>query len=131
MSAHPEIRWAQRSSEDDESKNGEPDAPFPLCLVLHHVAQYCTAAVLLVSIMVPDLNDDYKLDIQPTKLNFSGNSRSQKQQFACDLELFGEVVPEQTKKATVGKGLFLTLQKKGELLPCLRGGAERCMCLDD
>lgn len=71
--------------------------------------------VLLVSIMVPDLAEDYKLDVQSTKLTFSGSSRSQKQQFSCDLELFDEVIPEETKKATIGKGLFLTLRKKGAL----------------
>lgn len=75
--------------------------------------------MLLISIIVPDLAEDYKLDVQSNKLVFSGSSRSQKQQFACDLDLFDEVKPESTKKASIGKGLFLTIQKKGALvLPC-------------
>lgn len=82
-------------------------------LCFHTVLNQILHTVLLVSIIVPDLAEGYKLDVEPTKLTFSGSSRSQKQEYACDLALFSEVKPESVKKASIGKGLFLTIQKKG------------------
>lgn len=77
-------------------------------------------SVLLLTILVPELQPDYKLDISPQKIAFSGQSKlhgDYDKTFAFDMDLFAEVEVEQGKKETVtGKGINLVLRKKGRLI---------------
>lgn len=63
--------------------------------------------------MVPDLDPSFKFDVKSTEISFSGKSRSQNKDFECTLPLFSEIIPEETKQTVIGKGLSVTLRKKG------------------
>jgi len=86
----PEVLWAQRSSTSDPTKN--------------YVYLTLTAADVA--------EKDMKLDIQPTKLSFTGYSHSKKTTYSVVLEFFAEIVPEETKKIHTDRDLVLVLQKK-------------------
>jgi hypothetical protein len=63
--------------------------------------------------MVPDVDEkEKKLDIQPTKVSFSGYSKTHKVTYKVDLDLYGEVEPEHTKIAHTGRAIDLVLRKK-------------------
>jgi len=92
----PEVLWAQRSSDHDDTKN-----------------------VIFLTINAPELEPDYQLNITASKLSFKGVTKAAAgslphRQYAFDLELFGEVEPESAKKSEhlTGKSLNLILKKK-------------------
>jgi len=86
----PEVLWAQRSSSSDPSKN-----------------------FVYLTLTVPDVPEkDSKLDIQPTKLSFTGHSRTKNTTYSVVLEFFDEIVPEETKKNHTDRDLELVLRKK-------------------
>jgi len=93
------LLWAQRSSEDEESKN-----------------------VLLITIEAPELDDSYTLEFpeEGSKLVFKGKSKAypsaghteQPKEYAIDLELFDKVNTDSVKKSLTGKSLNIVVQKK-------------------
>jgi len=87
----PEVLWAQRSSESDPTKN-----------------------FVYLTITIPDVSEkDLKLDIQPTKVVCTGQSHTKKTTtYSVTLELFAEIVPEETKKNHTDRDLELVLRKK-------------------
>ncbi|KAL1629853.1 p23 chaperone protein wos2 [Neofusicoccum ribis] len=86
----PEVLWAQRSSTTDPERN--------------HV---------FLTISAPDVpKDKMKLDIQPTKVTFSGHSELKNVDYNVELELYAEIVPEETKINHTGKNVEMVLRKK-------------------
>jgi hypothetical protein len=75
------------------------------------------APVVFFSIMVPDLADGYTLDVAEDSVTFKGASQSEKaKSYEFKLDLFAAVEKEEGKKvALFGKGLQVTLRKKGQL----------------
>ncbi|KAF5243869.1 hypothetical protein FAUST_2635 [Fusarium austroamericanum] len=87
---YPEVLWAQRSSESDVSKN-----------------------FIYLTISVPDVSkDNISLDLQPTKLNFTGTSSTLKKKYHVELELWGEIDPAESKINHTSKNVEIKLQKK-------------------
>lgn len=84
------VLWAQRSSTTDPERN--------------HV---------FLTISAPDVpKDKMKLDIQPTKVTFSGHSELKNVDYKVELELYAEIVPEETKINHTGKNVEMVLRKK-------------------
>ncbi|GAA5855954.1 hypothetical protein JCM8547_000428 [Rhodosporidiobolus lusitaniae] len=91
----PECLWAQRSSANDAARN-----------------------VIYLTINAPELDPSYTLDVDGTKLSFSGKTAAldsktahvDGKEYAFELELFGEV--EEVKRNLSGKSLKVVLQKK-------------------
>ncbi|KAJ7820527.1 HSP20-like chaperone [Mycena olivaceomarginata] len=108
---HPELLWAQRSSESDETMVRRfRFAVFPL---MHHDPKnvvYLT--VNLADIQVNTM--DYSLE--PTKIFFkatSGNATTGcVKDYTFSLNLFAEVIPEKSSKALTERSLSLVLHKK-------------------
>ncbi|TID21635.1 HSP20-like chaperone [Venturia nashicola] len=87
---HPEVLWAQRSSSTDPAKN-----------------------FVYLTLNVPDVSEaDLKLDITPTKLTLTGKSVTKKTTYHVELDFFGEIVPEETKKNHTDRDVELVLRKK-------------------
>jgi hypothetical protein len=87
---HPEVLWAQRSSSSDAAKN-----------------------FVYLTITAPDVPDsDMKLDLQPTKLTFTGKSSTKKLTYHCELEFFAEIDPAESKTSHTGRDVELVLRKK-------------------
>ncbi|KAM0356582.1 hypothetical protein HYE67_004726 [Fusarium culmorum] len=87
---YPEVLWAQRSSESDLAKN-----------------------FIYLTISVPDVSkDNISLDLQPTKLNFTGTSSTLKKKYHVELELWGEIDPAESKINHTSKNVEIKLQKK-------------------
>ncbi|KAL1663565.1 HSP20-like chaperone [Schizophyllum commune] len=92
---HPEVLWAQRSSETDETKN-----------------------VLYVTINLPDIQENtLQLDLQPTKISFKAKAGDaakgiQERDYAFDLDFFAEIVPESSSHKLTSRSLVLNLRKK-------------------
>jgi len=90
-SKHPEVLWAQRSSETDNEKN-----------------------VLFVTINLPDIVEStLQYDLQPTGLSFkaqAGTVVSSTYEFKIDL--YKEVIPEESGKRLTSRSLVLNLRKK-------------------
>ncbi|KAK8250721.1 HSP20-like chaperone [Phyllosticta capitalensis] len=85
----PEVLWAQRSSTTDPARN-----------------------IVYVAISAPDVpKDKLKLDLQPTKIVFSGYSESKKVDYAVELELYAEVDPNESKINHTGKNIEMVLRK--------------------
>ncbi|KAK7536146.1 HSP20-like chaperone [Phyllosticta citribraziliensis] len=85
----PEVLWAQRSSTTDVARN-----------------------IVYVAISAPDVpKDKMKLDIQPTKITFSGHSDTKSVDYAVELELYAEVDPKESKVNHTGKNVELVLRK--------------------
>lgn len=81
--------WAQRSSTTDPARN-----------------------IVYVAISAPDVpKDKLKLDLQPTKIVFSGYSESKKVDYAVELELYAEVDPNESKINHTGKNIEMVLRK--------------------
>ncbi|ODN76135.1 hypothetical protein L202_06061 [Cryptococcus amylolentus CBS 6039] len=91
---HPEITWAQRSSESEPEKN-----------------------VIYFTINTPDIQGEPKFDIKPTEISFSAKAGDAskgipEKEFAFDLQLWAEIIPEETKKLITSRAVVLTLRKK-------------------
>ncbi|KAH7330715.1 HSP20-like chaperone [Rhizoctonia solani] len=90
---HPEVLWAQRSSETDASKN-----------------------IIYLTVNLPDLKEDtVKYELTSNKLSFKGTTGSPGESpvdYAFDLELFGEVVPEESVKRLTTRHFVAVLRKK-------------------
>ncbi|KAF4970493.1 hypothetical protein FSARC_2512 [Fusarium sarcochroum] len=87
---YPEVLWAQRSSVADASKN-----------------------FIYLTLSVPDVpKDSLTLDLQPTKLNFTGTSPTLKKKYHVELEFWGEIDPAESKINHTGKNIEIKLHKK-------------------
>ncbi|KAF7551406.1 hypothetical protein G7046_g7725 [Stylonectria norvegica] len=87
---YPEVLWAQRSSVADPSKN-----------------------FVYVTISVPDVpKSDIKLEVTSTGVTFTGTSSTLKKKYHVELELYGEIDPEESKTNHTGKNIEMKLQKK-------------------
>ncbi|KAF5656622.1 Hsp90 binding co-chaperone Sba1 [Fusarium circinatum] len=87
---YPEVLWAQRSSVADASKN-----------------------FIYLTISVPDVpKDSLTLDLQPTKLTFTGTSSTLKKKYHVELEFWGEINPAESKINHTAKNVEIKLQKK-------------------
>ncbi|KAK6464361.1 HSP20-like chaperone [Scheffersomyces coipomensis] len=85
----PNVLWAQRSSESDESKN-----------------------VLYVTIEVLDPTN-IKLDLTSTHLKLTADSQDNSNHYNLDIEFFDEVDPEKSHKNTEsGSHIYLVIRKK-------------------
>ncbi|THH12971.1 hypothetical protein EW146_g7201 [Bondarzewia mesenterica] len=76
MATHPEVLWAQRSSETEEDKN-----------------------ILLVTVNLPDvIESSLQLDLKPTVISFKALAGDEKKEYAFNIELFKEIDPEAPEK---------------------------------
>ncbi|PYH31815.1 Hsp90 cochaperone SBA1 [Aspergillus neoniger CBS 115656] len=86
---HPEVTWAQRSSDSDPERN-----------------------YLYVSIKAADVaRSDATLDIKPTNVTFTGNSKKGVK-YHVSLDLFAEIDPENSKVNHSDREVELVLRKK-------------------
>ncbi|RPB01922.1 HSP20-like chaperone [Choiromyces venosus 120613-1] len=84
----PEALWAQRSHQEDGTKN-----------------------IIYLTITAPDCSpDSVELELEPTKVHFKGSSKVKT--FAVDLELYAEIDVENSKKHFSARGVDLVLRKK-------------------
>jgi len=87
---HPEVLWAQRSSKTDAARN-----------------------IVYLTIAAPDVpKSETKLDIQPNKITFSGKSTTKNVVYSCNLELFEEIDPKESKVNHTDRDLEFVLRKK-------------------
>ncbi|KAI0757383.1 HSP20-like chaperone [Daedaleopsis nitida] len=95
MPAHPEVLWAQRSSESDEKKN-----------------------ILYVTVNLPDIKaGTLEYNLTPTSLSFkakAGNADKgiEEKDYEFAIDLYAEVVPEASSKNLTSRSLSLLLRKK-------------------
>jgi len=86
----PEVLWAQRSSKTDSSKN-----------------------FIYVTIAVPDVpKENFKLDLKPTSLTFTGKSTTLKKTYHLELEFFGEIDEAESKINHTPRDVEMKLVKK-------------------
>ncbi|KAJ3576267.1 hypothetical protein NP233_g515 [Leucocoprinus birnbaumii] len=91
MPTHPEVLWAQRSSETDEEKN-----------------------IIYLTVNLPDI-DQSTLDYSLTGTEFKFKTKAgvdQPREYECDLVFFDEIDPEKSSKKISSRALDLKLQKK-------------------
>lgn len=87
---HPEVLWAQRSSKTEAARN-----------------------IIYLTITAPDVpKSDMKLDMQPTKLTFSGKSSTKGVTYACNIDFFEETDPAESKINHTGRDIEMVLRKK-------------------
>ncbi|KAJ7226023.1 HSP20-like chaperone [Mycena pura] len=97
MSIHPEVLWAQRSSESDETKN-----------------------IVYLTVNLPDIQEStLKCSIEPTKVSFKATSGNEKtgstKEYAFELDLFAEIIPEKCTQGLTTRELRLVLRKKEKM----------------
>ncbi|KAB8077974.1 HSP20-like chaperone [Aspergillus leporis] len=86
---HPEVTWAQRSSDSDAERN-----------------------YLYVSIKAPDVNrSEATLNITPTNVTFAGDSKKGVR-YEVSLDLYAEIDPENSKVNHSDREVELVLRKK-------------------
>ncbi|KAJ9118662.1 hypothetical protein QFC22_003882 [Naganishia vaughanmartiniae] len=91
---HPEILYAQRSSETDAEKN-----------------------IIYVTIQAPDVQGEPELKIEPTKISFHAKTGDAskgvpEREYEFALDLYDEIIPEETKKSVSSRAIVLILRKK-------------------
>jgi hypothetical protein len=86
----PTVLWAQRSSSSDAARN-----------------------FIYLTIAAPDVpRADLKLDIEPTKLTFSGKSTTKHVTYKGVLEFFEEIDPKESTVNHTDRDIELVLRKK-------------------
>ncbi|TIB36823.1 hypothetical protein E3P86_02366 [Wallemia ichthyophaga] len=83
---HPEVKWAQRSSETEAEKN-----------------------LLFVTINLSDIEGTPKLDLTPEKISFQATSNGK--EYGFEINLFDSVLDKPIRVNRTGKGITLTLLK--------------------
>ncbi|KAK4684636.1 hypothetical protein P7C73_g5537, partial [Tremellales sp. Uapishka_1] len=91
---HPELPWAQRSSESEPEKN-----------------------IIYLTIQTPDIQGEPKLDITESHISFAADCGAQskgvpEKRFAFEIDLFEDILPEETKKHVTSRAIMLILRKK-------------------
>ncbi|QRV76882.1 heat shock protein HSP20-like chaperone [Ceratobasidium sp. AG-Ba] len=92
MSVHPEVLWAQRSSDSDSKKN-----------------------IIYLTVNLPDIKPDtLQYDLTADKVSFKAVSSSggSDREYAFELPLFGEVIPEESIKNLTTRHFAAVLRKK-------------------
>jgi hypothetical protein len=90
MVQHPEVLWAQRSSDTDADKN-----------------------FLLVTVNLPDIiESSLEYSLTATSISFKANAGLQDREYAFDLDFFAEVYPELSTKRLNTRALNLVIRKK-------------------
>ncbi|KAH9060733.1 HSP20-like chaperone [Lactarius vividus] len=92
MSKHPEVLWAQRSSESNKEKN-----------------------IVFVTVNLPDIvESSVQYDLQPTGLTFKAQAGSgeQKSDFEFKVDFYKEIIPEESGKRLTSRSVVLNLRKK-------------------
>jgi len=88
--AHPEVLWAQRSSKSDPERN-----------------------IVYLTIAAPDIpSNALKLDLQATKIVFSGKSTTKNVTYAGDFEFYEEIDPQESKINHTDRDIEIVLRKK-------------------
>jgi hypothetical protein len=84
------VLWAQRSNKTDSAKN-----------------------IVYVTIAAPDVPaSEIKLDLQPTKLTFSGRSTTKNVTYKAEFEFYEEIDPKESKINHTDRDIEMVLQKK-------------------
>ncbi|KAH7916496.1 HSP20-like chaperone [Hygrophoropsis aurantiaca] len=88
---HPEILWAQRSSDSDPARN-----------------------IVYLTVNLPDIKpESLTYDLTPTSINFKASAgATESKDYEFSLELFGEIIPEESKKTLTTRSLTAVLRKK-------------------
>ncbi|ORY22622.1 HSP20-like chaperone [Naematelia encephala] len=91
---HPEIQYAERSSATDPEKN-----------------------IIYFTINAPDIKGEPKLEIKPTEIIFAATAGDPskgvpEKEYKFDLQLYEEIIPEETRKITTSRAIILVLRKK-------------------
>ncbi|KAI0771024.1 HSP20-like chaperone [Trametes elegans] len=95
MAVHPEVLWAQRSSESDENKN-----------------------IVYVTVNLPDIQEKtLEYNLTPTSLSFKAQAGDaskgiEERLYEFAIDLFDEVVPEESKQHLTSRSFSLILRKK-------------------
>ncbi|KAF7592158.1 hypothetical protein BBP40_000645 [Aspergillus hancockii] len=95
MSTHPEVLWAQRSSDSDAAKN-----------------------VIFLTVNLPDIQEQtLKVDLTSTSLSFearAGNTSKNiaEKDYAFSIKFFKEVDPDLSSKKLSSRSLYFVLRKK-------------------
>ncbi|EPQ60996.1 HSP20-like chaperone [Gloeophyllum trabeum ATCC 11539] len=95
MPNHPEVLWAQRSSETDEAKN-----------------------VIYFTVNLPDIIEStLEYNLTPTHISFkakAGNASKgiEEKEYAFEFDLFAEVDPEHSSRRLNSRDFFIVLRKK-------------------
>ncbi|GJE87849.1 co-chaperone p23 family protein [Phanerochaete sordida] len=91
MAIHPEVLWAQRSSESDETKN-----------------------ILYVTVNLPDIKpESLKYELTATAISFKAQAGTHEvKDYEFNLEFFAEVDPENSKSNLTSRAFTLVLRKK-------------------
>ncbi|KAF9478724.1 HSP20-like chaperone [Pholiota conissans] len=90
MVQHPEVLWAQRSSESEEEKN-----------------------ILYITVNLPDIQESsLEYNLTPTSISFKAKASPQEKEYAFALDFFSEVVPEKSSKKLNSRSFNLVLRKK-------------------
>ncbi|ESK88948.1 wos2 protein [Moniliophthora roreri MCA 2997] len=95
MPQHPEVLWAQRSNKTDAAKN-----------------------IIYLTVNLPDIQDStLQYNLTPTTISFKARAGDaskgiEEKDYEFDLELFSEVIPEESSKRLNSRSLNLVLRKK-------------------
>lgn len=105
----PEVTWAQRSSETDEAKN-----------------------IIYLTIVVPDIEKGYKIDLKNDSLSFEGISRPgggpETKKYELKLVFYAEVDPKESKHKVNSQNIVFVIRKKdmkAEFWPRLQKGSQK------
>ncbi|KAF8499022.1 HSP20-like chaperone [Russula emetica] len=91
MSKHPEVLWAQRSSETVKEKN-----------------------VVFVTVNLPDIvESSLQYDLKPTALSFTAQAGAgEPSTYKFSIDLYKEIIPEESVKHLTSRALIFNLRKK-------------------
>ncbi|KAI6133412.1 HSP20-like chaperone [Pisolithus croceorrhizus] len=98
MSTHPEVLWAQRSSESDDSKN-----------------------VIYLTVSLPNIDEpSLKYDLTPTSIKFEADARAatnaETKHYEFSLDLYDDIIPELSKHKLTSRSFTAVLRKKNKKL---------------
>ncbi|WWC66657.1 uncharacterized protein I206_100561 [Kwoniella pini CBS 10737] len=91
---HPEVTYAERCNATEPEKN-----------------------IIYFTINTPDIKGEPKLEIKPTEISFAAKAGDAskgvpEKEYAFDLQLYDEIIPEETKKVITSRAVLLILRKK-------------------
>lgn len=97
MSTHPEVLWAQRSSESDDSKN-----------------------VIYLTVSLPNIHDSsLKYELSPSSINFAANAgpaNAETKHYEFSLDLYNDIIPELSQHKLTSRSFTAVLRKKDKKL---------------
>ncbi|PFH54712.1 hypothetical protein AMATHDRAFT_72472 [Amanita thiersii Skay4041] len=99
MPTHPEVLWAQRSSDTDDEKN-----------------------IVFLTVNLPDIQENtLRYDLQPTKITLeakAGNASKniEERDYAFTIDFFAEIDPEKSTTRLTSRSFNLIIRKKEKKL---------------